>query len=56
VRATGVSRRFACGFRTDLHFADAGRNALLGSDTLLKLTHLSLHSISSQIFLEASSD
>jgi hypothetical protein len=22
VRATGVSRRFACGFRTDLHFAD----------------------------------
>ena len=23
VRATGVSGRFACGFRTDLHFADA---------------------------------
>jgi len=22
VRLTGVSRRFACGFRTDLHFAD----------------------------------
>jgi hypothetical protein len=22
VRATGVSGRFACGFRTDLHFAD----------------------------------
>jgi len=22
VRATGVSRRFACGFRIDLHFAD----------------------------------
>jgi hypothetical protein len=33
-----------------------GRNALLGSDTLLKLTHLSLHSASSQILLEASSD
>ena len=29
----------------------AGRNALLGSDTLLKLTHLSLHSTSSQIVL-----
>jgi len=23
VRSTGVSRRYACGFRTDLHFADA---------------------------------
>jgi len=23
VRYTGVSGRFACGFRTDLHFADA---------------------------------
>src|SRR5258705_6270142 len=34
----------------------AGRNALLGSDTLLKLTHLSLHSTSSQTLLEASSD
>jgi hypothetical protein len=22
VRSTGVSRRLACGFRTDLHFAD----------------------------------
>jgi hypothetical protein len=22
VRSAGVSRRFACGFRTDLHFAD----------------------------------
>jgi hypothetical protein len=22
VRSTGVSGRFACGFRTDLHFAD----------------------------------
>jgi hypothetical protein len=33
-----------------------GRNALLESDTLLKLTHLSLHSTSSQILLEASSD
>jgi len=34
----------------------AGRNALLGSETLLKLTHLSLHSTSSQSLLEASSD
>ena len=34
----------------------AGRNALRGSDTLLKLTHLSLHSTSSQTLLEASSD
>ena len=34
----------------------AGQNALLGSDTLLKLTHLSLHSTSSQTLLEASSD
>jgi len=34
----------------------AGRKALLGSDTLLKLTHLSLHSTSSQTPLEASSD
>jgi len=33
----------------------AGRNAPLGSDTLLKLTHLSLHSTSSQTLLEASS-
>jgi len=33
----------------------AGRNALLGSDTLLKLTHLSLHSTSSLTLLEASS-
>jgi len=31
VRATGVSGRFACGFRTDLHFADvSGANQLLG--------------------------
>ena len=34
----------------------AGRNALLGSDTLLKLSHLSLHSTSSQTLLEASRD
>ena len=34
----------------------AGRNALLGSDTLLKLTLLSLHSTSSQTLLEAPSD
>jgi len=34
----------------------AGRNAPLGSDTLLKLTHLSLHSTSSQILQEAPSD
>jgi len=34
----------------------AGRNALLGSDTLLKLTHRSLHSTSSQTLLESSSD
>jgi len=34
----------------------AGQNALLGSDTLLKLTHLSLHSTSSQTLLESSSD
>jgi hypothetical protein len=25
VRSTGVSGRFACGFRTDLHFADVGK-------------------------------
>jgi len=35
---------------------NAGRNALLGSDTLLKLTHLSLHSTSSETLLEAPSD
>jgi len=34
----------------------AGRNALLQSDTLLKLTHLSLHCTSSQTLLEASRD
>jgi len=34
----------------------AGRNALLRSDTLLKLTLLSLYSTSSQTLLEASSD
>ena len=34
----------------------AGRNVLLGSATLLKLTHLSLHSTSCQTLLEASSD
>jgi len=34
----------------------AGRNALLRSDTLLKLTHLSLRSTSSQTLLEAFSD
>jgi len=34
----------------------AGRNALLGSDTLLKLMHLSLHSTFSQTLLESSSD
>jgi len=34
----------------------AGPNALLGYDTLLKLTHLSLHSTSSQTLLESSSD
>jgi len=34
----------------------AGRNALLESDTLLQLTLLSLHSTSSQILLEASSE
>jgi hypothetical protein len=34
----------------------AGKNALLWFDTLLKLTHLSLHSTSSQTLLEASSD
>jgi len=26
VKSTGVSRRFACGFRTDLHFADMARD------------------------------
>jgi hypothetical protein len=31
----------------------AGSNALLGSDTLLKLTHLILHSTSSQTLLDA---
>jgi len=34
----------------------AGRNALLGSETLLKLTLLSLHSTSSQTLLESSRD
>ena len=34
----------------------AGRNALLGSDSLLKLTLLTLHSTSSHTFLEAPSD
>jgi len=34
----------------------AGRNALLGSETLLKSTHLSLHFTFSQTLLEASSD
>jgi len=34
----------------------ASQNALLGSDTLLKLTHLSLHSTSSETLLEALSD
>jgi len=34
----------------------AGWNSLLGSDTLLKLTHLCLHFISSQTLLEISSD
>jgi len=34
----------------------AGQNALLGSDTLLKLTLLSLHSTSSQTLLESSRD
>jgi hypothetical protein len=34
----------------------AGWNALLGSDTLLKLTLLSLHSTSSQTLMEAPSD
>jgi hypothetical protein len=33
-----------------------GRNALLGSDTLLKSMHLNLHSTSSQTLLEAFSD
>ena len=35
---------------------NAGGNALLGSDTLLKLTLLSLHSASSHTLLEAHSD
>jgi len=35
---------------------NASLNALLGSHTLLKLTHLSLHSTFSQTLLEASSD
>jgi len=34
----------------------ASQNALLGYDTLLKLTHLSLHSTSSQTLLETPSD
>ena len=34
----------------------AGRNALLGSDTLLKLTHLCLHSTYSPTLLEAPRD
>jgi len=35
---------------------EAGQNALLRSDTLLKFTHISLHSTYSQTLLEASSD
>jgi hypothetical protein len=35
---------------------EAGQNALLEFDTLLKLTHLSLHSTYSQTLLETSSD
>jgi hypothetical protein len=34
----------------------SGKNALLGSDTLLKLTHLSLHTTPSQTLLEPPSD
>ena len=34
----------------------ASQNNLLGSDTLLKSTHISLHSTSSQTLLESSSD
>jgi hypothetical protein len=30
VRSTGVSGRFACGFRTDLHFADEPEDGLSG--------------------------
>jgi hypothetical protein len=37
-------------------YSEASRNALLGSDILLKLLHLSLHSTSSQTLLEAPSD
>jgi len=29
VRSTGVSRRFACGFQTDLHFADEEHSQVL---------------------------
>jgi len=32
VRSTGVSGRFACGFRTDLHFAD-GAPCTLATDS-----------------------
>jgi hypothetical protein len=38
VRATGVSRRFACGFRTDLHFADALNNDAIQIGSLVQST------------------
>jgi hypothetical protein len=45
------------GFSSELPVTlKAGKNALLWSDTLLKLTHLSLHSTSSQTLLDAFSD
>jgi len=33
VRSTRVSGRFACGFRTNLHFADVGRETWSASFT-----------------------
>jgi len=40
----------------DLSYLKGGQNTLAGSHTLLKMTHLSLHSISSQTLREASSE
>jgi hypothetical protein len=32
VRSTGVSGRFACGFRTNLHFGDEGAAPVVAED------------------------
>jgi hypothetical protein len=42
VRATRVSRRFACGFRTDLHFADVFLPYLLTIQEIDSYEHIVL--------------